>query len=134
MKTSPFDNSGRLWKTAFVAIICLCGCRPPSNADFVGTYDRGVGSAKESFSIYSNGTFKQTIDYADGRSWLTNGTWSIHYKVIQLDRCFELYDDEKQTVMEPPRVTYSFTLEKSGHTLSRSDLQPSWEKRRPEHK
>lgn len=116
-----------------VAIVTwlLSGCGPLNQKKVAGYYVRSCLGVTDSISLDSNGTFEQKVIGTNGKVWTISGSWKIINQIIQLDKCFLSYDDEKQAVIIPPEIVYSCTFSLKGARLIRTELQPPWVKQTP---
>ena len=129
MKLFPFrSRSPRCCVAAVATCLCLIcfGCRPPTQAEVVGTYTRSYRGVSDTLLLNPDGTFRQNVIYTNGGTWSTSGSWKLKYRALQLDRYYMTFDDEKGTIITPPRDTSMFTFLIQNGALSKSKLQPPW--------
>ena len=113
---------------AGTAVFFIFGCSPLDQKQVSGHYIRSCFGVNDSIFLNTNGLFEQIVIYTNGESWQINGSWKIINKVIQLDKCYLTFDDEKQKVIMPPLAVYSCTFSLDNRKLNRSALQPAWDK------
>jgi len=118
----------KLWffTVAMMTLCLLVGCNPLSEKQITGHYIRSNSGVSDSILIDTNGAFKQDVTFTNGSNWSINGSWKIINQVIQLDKCYLTFDDEKQTAIIPPQIVYMCTFSFEDGKLVRTELQPPW--------
>jgi hypothetical protein len=106
----------------------LIGCSPPNQTQIAGRYFRSYQGVTDAFYLDSNGTFKQDVVFTNGSNWSLSGSWKVINRVIQLDKCYLTFDDEKQSIIIPPQIVYICTFSFDGGKLIRTEVQPPWVK------
>jgi hypothetical protein len=125
MKTILFNNL--IKSLLLVAVtICLAGCKPPTKADVIGTYTHSNQGANDKIVLNPDGTFQQEVKYADGRVWTMTNSWTLINQNIQLNECYQVFDEETKAALNQPKHVgmCSFTWE--GNGFSRDDGQLLW--------
>jgi hypothetical protein len=130
MKACHFKAGLLSWFFAATMIsnFLLVGCDPPTQTQLVGRYVRFHLGVTDSILLNGSGTFKQDVTFTNGETWSSSGSWKMTNRVIQLDKCYLTFDDEKQSIIIPPQVVYSCTFSVSAGKLMRTELQPPWSK------
>lgn len=98
---------------------CCFGCRKPSVPEVSGTYQRVFLGVSEKMMLNQNGSFTQTITYADKQSWSTDGNWTIKNRGILFDSYYVYWNMETMTPVIPPKHTDQITFEAIKGGLSR---------------
>lgn len=111
------------------AFCILIGCSPLAPKDVVGSYARSCLGVTDLITLETNGSFTQSVTFTNGEAWSCNGSWEIINQVIQLDKCYLTFNDEKQSIIIPPQTVYSCTFIISHGGLVRTELQPPWVKK-----
>jgi hypothetical protein len=110
-------------------LIFALGCNGPNKDTIAGYYCRTNNSLIDCITLNTDYTFQQTITSTNNQTWSAQGKWEFRGSVIELDKCYLSYDDEKQSNIVPPTVVYtcnfSFTRD---YDLERSVMQPHWKK------
>jgi hypothetical protein len=109
-----------------IITVLAFGCDIQSQDQVDGNYARVYLGVKDSIILNKDGTFNQVITATNGASWSLNGSWKIIHRVIQLDKCYLSFDDEKQRIIIPPETVYACIFSFSGKNLMRTELQPIW--------
>jgi len=109
--------------TALIAlqILLISGCEP-KKSELIGVYTRSRGAEIETIELKSDGTFRQTVKYPDGRMWAINDSWKLNGTVVQLSRRYEVYDFEHKTVIDPPKIGYESTFNDEGNQLFENEI------------
>lgn len=127
MKQYQFKVQMIFWSFAFVLMAAfLSGCGPLDQKRIAGRYTRRHMGITDSLLLNQDGTFQQSIGDGNGATWNISGSWKVINRVIQLDKCYLSFDDEKQINIVPPMIVYSCTFSISGDDLIRTKLQPPW--------
>lgn len=80
----------------------LTGCGGPSKDDLVGTFTRDTPAVKEVLQINADGTFTQTVEANNGKTWTLADTWVLKPRGITFNLFYKTYDVEKQAAVIPP--------------------------------
>jgi hypothetical protein len=108
------------YSTLAIGLLVLCGCARIDPADIVGTYARQVPGTSERLHVMADGTFEQTVNYADGATFTLQDSWTNDYRQVSFRRLYITVEMETGNTMQPPELRHMVNLKYGPDILVKS--------------
>ena len=97
-----------------ILLTCMVACSRLKSEEICGTYRLSNDGVTDTLTLYTNGTFVQTVSDVNGQAWATNGSWeffrSHFHECVHFDKFIGGFDydftNRKVFVVIPP-CTYT---------------------------
>lgn len=94
-----------------VSLLTMSGCDRFNPAVIAGTYTRTVPGLSETLLVNADGTFEQTVKFADGEVFSVKDSWTNQYRQVSFKRLYVVFDVETKTTINPPELRYMVNLQ-----------------------
>lgn len=120
-------------KSIVIIIICVVGLiailltKAPSEDSVAGEYRRTFLGVNERITLERTGKLHQVLVYPDGKQWAADGHWEIDGHSVMLIDCLYYFDDDKWSLLTPPKPVMGIRFAVRGNSLTR-ELGTAFEK------